>query len=73
MSSFFYQLVFPFSLRVVKNCHRERSEAISELWGLLRRFTPRNDKMNHGRLESLPHKDKSISATSAVILTSFVS
>ena len=31
-------------LQAAKECHCERSEAISRLRGLLRRFTPRNDK-----------------------------
>ncbi len=31
-------------LHAAEECHCERSEAISLLWGLLRRYTPRNDK-----------------------------
>jgi len=31
-------------LQAAKECPCERSEAIPRLWGLLRRFTPRNDK-----------------------------
>jgi hypothetical protein len=33
-----------FQLGAAKECHSQRSEAISLLWGLFRRFTPRNDK-----------------------------
>jgi hypothetical protein len=40
---FYGRVILQFS--PVKDCHCERSEAISKLRGLLRRFTPRNDKL----------------------------
>jgi hypothetical protein len=56
MATKFLRPTLIFHSEAAKECHCERSEPISPLWGLPRRFTPRNDKSRPVLTEELQIK-----------------